>query len=516
MSNFLYSYTDFIRDRINFKKVDKSGPNRFDSPASLYYKIVFYFSEENGLLGINNINVDNTDTVNSISKTSAAFTGNNEAQNSIKNNVFGNTAYNYLLLNDELERAEYLKKFLMLLSDISSDSPWYFQEITGLDAALERKVFSDGELKLEDKPRQITIKCLNDAYDNRIGMLLDLYRAACFSYQNKKEIVPANLRKFNMGILVFNAPIRGKGGKSGDPNNMILIPDSQVNFYIPSCKLIELRNCEFEYNSAKSAFATLNTTEDAFSPEYTITINYDDCYESRYNEIAQMVITDFINIDIRKERIGELYEEINASGVNPLGNEIGSLKYTNDYKEFWTDKTLSTGGSTDNIENVYKTNIVSDYVVNTTSFYSTNINSPVMTTLNQTEQTIRKATNPGNILKNTARNLLSTGRSELRNLINKYYIGNIYGNSVREVLSNTNRVLSGDVTPVVGFIRSEINKSKTLPDYKNEERQIETNRVKEKAKAKLGKLPQYDKEYLERINATKSKINTAKSIRNNL
>ena len=221
--------TDQVNTYLN--KVDSVGPNRFDSPAALYYKIVFYFSDEHGLLGLYNVTVDNTDpSVSQAANMSASFTGSSETPQTIKNNVFRNTAYNYLLLNDEMERAEYLKRFLILLSDISADSPWYFQEISGLDAALERKVFSDGEFKIEDKPKSITIKCLNDSYDNRIGTLLDLYRAACFSYQNKKEIVPANLRKFNMGILVFNAPIRGKGGKSGDPNNMILIPGKLVMF----------------------------------------------------------------------------------------------------------------------------------------------------------------------------------------------------------------------------------------------------------------------------------------------
>ena len=138
MSKFFYSYTDFIKDRINFKRVDTTGPNRFDSPAALYYKIVFYFSDENGLLGINNVTVNNTDkSVKAAVNVTAPFTGGEEDSSSAKNNVFRNTAYNYLLLNDEIERAEYLKRFLILLSDISADSPWYFQEIGGLDAALE-------------------------------------------------------------------------------------------------------------------------------------------------------------------------------------------------------------------------------------------------------------------------------------------------------------------------------------------------------------------------------------------
>lgn len=502
MSNFFYSYTDFIRDRINFKRVDTTGPNRFDSPAALYYKIVFYFSDENGLLGINNVTVNNTDkSVKAAVNVTAPFKGGEEDSSSAKNNVFRNTAYNYLLLNDEIERAEYLKRFLILLSDISADSPWYFQEIGGLDTALERKVFSEGELKIEDKPRQITIKCLNDSYDNRIGTLLDLYRAACFSYQNKKEIVPANLRKFNMGILVFNAPIRGKGGKSGDPNNMILIPDSQVSFYIPSCKLIELRNCEFDYNSARSAFGTLNTTQDAFEPQYTITINFDDCYESRYNEIAQMVVTDFINIDIRKERIGGFYDDLNVFGVNPFGNENGKLKYTDDSKEFWTNKTIQTGISNDGINQIYKTHIISDNIKNDNNVNSLNGNlgGYLGSVINQTESILQKLSNPKNIIENTGKNLMNSGKSALKKQVDKLYIGNIGGQSIRDVLSQTNRVLSGDITPVIGFIKDNQrgqSNSTALPGYSASSSE---NKGQQKQRT----------EFL-------SKMNKAKSLRNNI
>ena len=213
MSNIsFYSYGELIKNRNDFRITDRIGINRFDTPNARFYKLVFYFSDESGLLGLDGINGFTDDVTKGLDGID------------VKKDRIKNTAYNFLLLNDELERAEMLKNFLILLSEINSKSPWYFQEISGIDGALERKVFSEGELKIEDKPNQFTIKCLNDAYDDRIGTLLDLYRASCFSYQNKKEIVPRNLRKFNMGILLFSAPIRGKGGKSGDQDNRIKIP----------------------------------------------------------------------------------------------------------------------------------------------------------------------------------------------------------------------------------------------------------------------------------------------------
>lgn len=394
-SKFFYSYTDFVNERINFKKVDRVGINRYDSPAALYYKLVFYFTEDSGLLGLNGIHSafsdeiyssfsndlenykqlqknksknrehldellsarkliqENLTTINKIKSIKGAFYGVTnpdecDAQTSDGLNIrykditstLKNTAFNYLLLNAEYERAHLLGNFITLLSEINSSSPWYFQEITGLDTALERKMFSEGELKIEDKPRQIAIKCLHDAYDNRIGTLLDLYRSACFSYTEKKEVVPANLRKFNMGVLVFNAPIRGKGGKSGIKENMIIIPDENTDYYIPSAKLIELRNCEIDYNSSKSAWGTLNTSTDPFSPEYTITINFDDCYESRYNEIMGSVVTDFINADFNSIQNVKTINDNSALGNNsktPLGKQEIE-------KDYWTNSDYEKGG----------------------------------------------------------------------------------------------------------------------------------------------------------------------------
>ena len=164
MSNIsFYSYGELIKNRNDFRIAHKVGINRFDTPNALFYKLVFYFSDESGLLGLDGINGFTDDVTKSLDGID------------VKKDRIKNTAYNFLLLNDELERAEMLKNFLILLSEINSKSPWYFQEISGIEGALERKVFSEGELKIEDKPNQIAIKCLNDAYDDRIGTLLDLY-----------------------------------------------------------------------------------------------------------------------------------------------------------------------------------------------------------------------------------------------------------------------------------------------------------------------------------------------------
>lgn len=482
MNNFLYSYTDFIRERNFFKMVDDKGINRYDSPAALYYKIVFYFTDDNGLLGVYNIGDDAHQDITNIKSMTPAFIRNTkkEIETSAKNINYRNTAYNYLLVNDEIERAEMLKQFIILLSDINSSSPWYFQEIAGLDAALERKIFSDGEVKLEDKPRQFTIKCLNDAYDNRIGTLLDLYRAACFSHKDKKEIVPANLRKFNMGILVFNAPIRGKGGKSGDKNNYIMIPDSDINFYIPSAKLIEFRNCEFDYNSAKSAWGTLNTTEEAFSPEYTITINYDDAYESRYNEIMEGVVTDFINYDLNGDERGI---SINNFGIINDNMDLDPIKFVfNSEKEgfnYWLNTDISkinsgdsknpdtskiyTGNavkgeekSIDDIgtafgENVFTTQMnklkdkTSEFIQMPTVDKNDNIHDYGTVNKIGEFEYLNRLGAMGGFVGNVMQQTTGTATSALKDKVSQVYLGNINSLSVSNMLDMGKKFLSGDI-----------------------------------------------------------------------
>ena len=207
-----------------------------------------------------------------------------------------NSAYNYLLINQDYERAEKLEKFITLLSNISVFSPWYFSEITGVGDALERKYFEEEAFKIDDTRKKISIKCLPDAFDNRIGALLDLYRDVTRSQIWKKEIIPANLRKFDMGIFIFSNPVANFYGtlspdkKSADYGKMLSDDD---NKYKMNSKYIEFRNCEISYNSSKSGFDALNNKEGT-QQEYTIDVFFDDAYEMLQRTIGDWVEWDMI------------------------------------------------------------------------------------------------------------------------------------------------------------------------------------------------------------------------------
>lgn len=276
MTNYnLISYSAFLKDRRNFQQSCTRGGNvfnQFDTPSHQFFKILFYFW-----------NGDN-EGVEDMSGGLLAPTW----QLDIENYYEHNSAWAYLKMNDENERAEKLEQFITLLSNINSDSPWYFSEVMGLGEVLDRKQ-TNGDFKIDEERKKISIKCLPDPYDQRIGTLLDLYRDIVWSWSNKREVVPANLRKFDMGLYIWESPIYALTSDS-------VLDESTTNNYSSSYKFIEFHNCEFDYNSIKSGYESISNKEGTQS-EYTIDIYFDDCYERRYNNIMMRTIGDVIITD---------------------------------------------------------------------------------------------------------------------------------------------------------------------------------------------------------------------------
>lgn len=285
MGNFL-SYSKILKDRDNFRKSGTNSGSEFnltDTPGSKYFRIFFYF--DNG-------DVEGNTGLSSTGLLAPAWNYDIAEKDWYKYT----SAWTYLKMNHEDERAEQLEKFVNLLSNINSESPWYFMELSGVDAALERKQTVDRDFKFEDERKKISIKCLPDSFDDRIGTLLDLYRSITWSWTNKRAILPSNLRKFDMGIMIYenvNTPFHYIETESD--KTFASIGDG-TNEYRSSYKYIEFHNCEIDYNSSKGNLSSINNA-DGITLEYTIDISYDDCYETRYNEFMLKELGDFIEWD---------------------------------------------------------------------------------------------------------------------------------------------------------------------------------------------------------------------------
>lgn len=312
------SYGTFLNDMYRFRKaggLSSDDFNIFDTPSIKYFKIFFYF-----------LNGSSDTTVYNLPGSTGLLAPTWQLREGmwLDDDYWNYTsAWSYLMMNDDKERAELLQNFVYLLSNISTYSPWYFSSVEGLGEALNRSsILSGKEFKIPEDRKKITIKCLPDAYDNRIGTLLDLYRTIAFSWQQKKEILPANLRKFDMGIYIFESPIKNLHGnvntsndnvirsifgetefpdENSDPDkkydsNYATIGNLSPSKYLTSYKYIEFHNCEIDQDSGNSAFSTISNVE-GITPEYSIDIYFDDCYEYSYNEFLMRQLGDVIAID---------------------------------------------------------------------------------------------------------------------------------------------------------------------------------------------------------------------------
>ena len=279
-NNELLSYAHILWERNEFRRAGtRSGSefNYFDSPTNTYFKIFFYFN--------------NGDEMGSSDLSGGLLAPTWDVLTTDEYYKYS-SAWSYLKMNGEEDRADKLKKFITLLSNISSYAPWTFKSISGLDTALERKT---DEFKVEEERRKISIQCQPDTYDQRIGTLLDLYRDVVWSWGTKREMIPSNLRKFDMGIYIFSDPVKTIH-QSNDEENSANLMDG-TGSYQTSSKYIEFHNCEFDYNSSKSGYGEM-TNEEGKQWEYTIDIMFDDVYEMRYNEFMMRKIGDILEYDI--------------------------------------------------------------------------------------------------------------------------------------------------------------------------------------------------------------------------
>lgn len=371
--------------------------NNLDVPGHLFFKIVFHFFNgdaynsstngalQNGLLAptwdLSSNVVDDSDNINSkVNKLMSQQYG-STPKNNLNPDVLspaGNSAYNFLVRNDELERAEKLKQFITLLSSVSTYSPWYFLGVEGLGDVLERSFHTGEDYKIEDKPKQITINCMPDAEDNRIATLLDLYRDVAFSYTWHREILPANLRRFDMSIYIFSSPIENL--HYDGPKSAVMNSDLRYhNSIVPSYKCIELHDCEINYNAIKDGYTGMNNAE-GFQQTFNIPITVGDAYEHRYNMYMDRTIGDIVAIDM----IRNTYSEESGRGkINKIfidkpqeTSETLMIELKNRVEKYWhggvnivklvddlTGNVISQTVKSQLLGNIYKTSI-SDITTN--------------------------------------------------------------------------------------------------------------------------------------------------------
>ena len=332
------NYKNHVRLINEFKRAGgkySSEFNIFDNPGRLYFKILFHFDTPAGLIH---------PTWNFASGKYVTPVFNKNGSDELDWYTYS-TAFSYLMQNDEIERANYLKQFILLLSNINTESPWYFASIAGLDSVIQRHEFyKDPKIETSER-RKITINCLEDSIDNRLLTLMDLYRHTCFSWMHKRIILPSNVRRFDMTIILYSLPIKryhvpvktpkisdllgsiGKfiDNKEDSTKDYASFGDINSTSYIASYKTFTFQGCEFNFPAEMYGEIFNGGDENGWSPKPTIEITYDDCFESRYNEfLPEMVITDLLKLDSTyfsmydsKTRSGDSITEIPSGTLDP-------------------------------------------------------------------------------------------------------------------------------------------------------------------------------------------------------
>lgn len=270
-----WGYDDFINERSMFQKQITTLLN---DPAYFYFKVFFRFDTENGLFG-------------------GLLNNENNTAKSTKNNGFAlanNSAAKYLYTcsgayhNERIgDRILALKKFASLLSYITTNAPWFFAGVKGLNK-VNSKI---GNNFSEEKAIELDVTA--DAIDMRLTSLMSLYKYACFDNINQKEVIPENIRKFDMSIILFQTPIRyfhtstysEAHGKQKYKSLAQRIGSKGIGDDTMSFKMYSFTGCEFDMESFSEIVPNTVKNDKPFTTsETSIKITYTNCFEYTSNE----------------------------------------------------------------------------------------------------------------------------------------------------------------------------------------------------------------------------------------
>lgn len=129
-------------------------------------------------------------------------------------------AIQYLQNINEPARAKMLASFRNMLHTISTNAPWHFQSISGLDSLF--KIDPTKNTRVLDDAI-ITLECL-EGIDMKITAMIDAYRKASWDSIGHRWMLPENMKNFKCYIKIIDYRefhrtkfLETKAGKMGDP-----------------------------------------------------------------------------------------------------------------------------------------------------------------------------------------------------------------------------------------------------------------------------------------------------------
>lgn len=350
-----YSIENYIADRTRFVKgVTSVG----DEVGWFYFKVFFKFNTNYGLFGsvLRDAN-------------SVAYFPSNCALKYLW------AIHSFYDADNISDRILALYKFTDMLSDICTNSPWLFKGVNGLTEAMKTYTTEFS------KEKKVELIFNDERTDMRIGTLLNLYRFLCYDDINCKEIIPENLRKFDMCISLFHVPIKyfqtgimvspkknlATGLFSGTLAKVESIIEKTVNFLTTkakyykyktmypengnfsnmfSFKLFTFSNCEFDVDSFGKYFEGSqidNSTAFNLGKGMALSIKYDRVYYSEMNEWNQFMFGSMgFEYNAHNEEFKERYIKfpdnfglIRSEGKNYWNERLESLKEGREGAQFY-------------------------------------------------------------------------------------------------------------------------------------------------------------------------------------
>lgn len=354
-----WGYTDFINERAAFQKGLLSP---YGEQGWFYFKIFFNFDTQYGLFG--------------------GLLNDKNAANAI------NSAARYLYINKNNgiqfeSRYKALHKFAGILSYINSNAPWFFHAIKNVNQA-DKPFIDDFE-----KERSIELEFLPDAIDMRITTLFDLYRYIIYDDVNGRIILPDNLRKFDMSVLVFEAPLKyihtamysnathkSYRYKTVNPNTTKKSLENLMSY-----KIYTFVNCEIDKDSLTSIMPAEMNNEKPFalSEKATIKINYDRCYTHTSNEFFGILFgsdgfyydRNLVQNSLQEQRYEALQQSLEHVASQKNYKSAKSYKNLVDMSEAICNFNLISAGI-DGLGNIYGENQV---IRNNTKLYNNEANN---------------------------------------------------------------------------------------------------------------------------------------------
>jgi len=171
----------------------------------------------------------------------------------------------------DIERAQLLARFVKLLKKINTELPWFWQSVSGLETTRKYNKMEDpwrgaGESKLE-------IECLENV-ELTAATLIDLYKRAAYDFNRWVEVIPKNLRHFEMTVYVTEVRSFQQTTEAGllnskdkdtssteirnpDKTNTNNATNTEMSINAKPIFVTKLGYCEFNIESTSDMFASL-------------------------------------------------------------------------------------------------------------------------------------------------------------------------------------------------------------------------------------------------------------------